>query len=154
MKDWLLPGFDYDLWANLKWLNVMGEFKNKDRAQKVLDHILVAQRLWLDRIDGDTTKSLNEYETLVADESQLKQAVDDWKSQLAKTSLDHAFHATRMDGTKWEFTFGQTARHVLNHGTYHRGHLRGLADAEGWDGFEDTDWSAWLRDNGVVKQVG
>ena len=40
------------------------------------------------------------------------------------------------------------AHHVLNHGTYHRGHLRGLAYAEGWDDFHDTDYSAWLRETG------
>lgn len=152
MKDWLLSGFDYDLWGNMKWLDVIGRFKDRDRAQGVLNHILLAHRVWLDSVDGNASESFEAYESLVADRDRLNQAVLDWKDQLAKKSLDHKFPASRR-GMKWEFTLGETARHVLNHGTYHRGHLRGLAHAEGWEDFEDTDWSQWLRETGAVKRL-
>ncbi len=39
----------------------------------------------------------------------------------------------------------EITEHVINHGTYHRGHLRGLAEAEGIS-FPDTDLIVYLRE--------
>src|SRR5687768_7973919 len=46
----LHKGFDYDLWANRQWLIALGLFKTHIvRAQEVMEHILAAQRIWLER---------------------------------------------------------------------------------------------------------
>ena len=36
-------------------------------------------------------------------------------------------------GPEESLTLMELTWHVLNHGTYHRGHLMGLAEREGWD---------------------
>lgn len=147
MKDWLREGFEYDLWANGLWIDVLPKFQDKERAEDVMRHIHFAQELWLDRI-LDRVGNLESYQHFPNTAESFAETTSKWTTWLVDADLGQVKEFTRLDGSKFTFSLGSVARHVINHGTYHRGHLRGLAQAEGWEEFEDTDFAQWLRDMG------
>ncbi|HRI42829.1 MAG TPA: hypothetical protein PLL78_02280 [Fimbriimonadaceae bacterium] len=144
MRDLLIEGFRYDAWANRAWLAALPTFDDRDRAEAIFRHILVAQRIWL-------VRTLSEEETppfsddLGEAVSRLSEA---WIA-LIETCDPGAFVSyTTMVGESHFNTVDQIARHVVNHGTYHRGQLRGLKQAEGADDFPETDLIRFLRQDG------
>ncbi|MBL8065664.1 MAG: hypothetical protein JNM34_07375 [Chthonomonadaceae bacterium] len=151
-REFLLKGWDYELWANRHWLMQLAKFRDQDRARKVMVHIIAPQRFWLDKING-IDGSFDVYDATPLEDAAFEKVSEEWKATLNRIDGTTTFDVTRPDGSQWRFRGFDAARHVLNHGTYHRGHLRGLAHAEGWDGFEDTDWTRWLRDSGQAMRL-
>ena len=125
----LLQGFDYDLWANGKWLRALGRFRDMGRPQEILEHILTAQRHWL-AVCG-VQFSQNDVNVAWAD--IFRDVADAWKEFVEATDLDSVIDVSKPGGSEESLTLMELTWHVLNHGTYHRGHLRGLAEREGWD---------------------
>src|SRR5687767_13787441 len=123
----LRNGFDYDLWANRQWIRALGGFNTYTiEAQQVLEHILMAQRIWLERcgvvvFDEPVDVRLEElFETMART----------WQARLEDVDGDEPITYTTTLGETYTQTIAQLAYHVLNHGTYHRGQLRGLAQAD------------------------
>lgn len=152
-SDFLIQGWDYEDWANRHWLAQLPKFTVPERAQKVMVHIVAPQRFWLDLING-VPGTFDVYDATPLTEEAFSSVAEGWKDVLSRLDPETTFDMTRFDGSKWRYRAFDAARHVLNHGTYHRGHLRGLAQAEGWDDFEDTDWVRWLRDTGQAERLG
>lgn len=140
---WLLRAFDYDAWANDKWAHQLTRFKNSSRAIAIFQHILDAQRIWLERcgvgFEFDKTD-----EDLGHVSRRMAQV---WRLFLDDADLDQEVAYVNMAGQHYVNTVEQIALHVINHGTYHRGHLRGLAESEGLDDFNDTDLILYFREN-------
>jgi uncharacterized damage-inducible protein DinB len=149
VKNALDKMFDYDLWANRRWVNAVHHFKDQERVVDILRHILTAQRIWLERLDRQENASSN---VDMLDNLPLQEAFEksssDWKQFLANHDLDWILRYTRDNGIEYAIPLADVARHVLNHGTYHRGHLRGLAEAEGLTEFDDTDYAIFARTPG------
>lgn len=141
LQSWLEIGFEYGLWANSMWIDHLGNFRSPEKATQVLDHILTAERIWLIRCGQDAPP---------ADENETAQAVatrlsNQWQHLIRSTPLDTLIDYRNVAGEPFQNQLGEIALHVINHGTYHRGHLRGLADAEGLEAFEDTDLIKYFR---------
>jgi uncharacterized damage-inducible protein DinB len=137
----LLRGFRYDLWANRIWVVSLGVFDNPIPAQLVLEHILTAQRVWLDRC-GMVLFPDAENVALSELFSMTNQA---WRALLETVPLDATITYRNSEGVGFQQPLVDIALHVINHGTYHRGQLRGLAQAEGLEDFPETDLIAFLR---------
>ena len=135
----LQRGFDYDLWANRRWLEWIDALPDPAHARSIMEHMGRAQHIWLSRLGRVTGEFAPERL-----EDAFAQQAEIWKTTLADIPLDQRFHWKRMDGAERDGVLEDIARHVINHGTYHRGHLRGLADAAGFDGFEDTDFARYF----------
>ena len=73
-----------------------------------------------------------------------------WKMVVTDTPLDLWIDYRNMAGFEFKNTVAQIATHVVNHGTYHRGQLRGLAQAEGLEAFPETDLIGFYREKGGV----
>lgn len=153
MKEWLLRGFDYDLWANLEWFAAKERLQDTTHASEILHHVLAAQLAWHDRIMGYIDANTAKFGTVDLSEGALEQANALWKTVVTRTDLAVQVTSKRSDGLTYTFSVGDIARHVLNHGTYHRGHLRGLADAQALEDFPETDWTAWMRTTGQAGPV-
>ncbi|HEY3780977.1 MAG TPA: DinB family protein [Fimbriimonadaceae bacterium] len=144
--DWrafLKAGFEYDRWANRAWLSSLNGFKNLDRPFQVLDHILKAQMIWLERCGMDH-QQIREDQPL---ENLFGQLAEAWIQLLDAADLDEVIDYTNLRGEPYSEPLAQIAMHVINHGTYHRGHLRGLAEADGFTNFPETDLILYLRQN-------
>lgn len=132
--DLLRKGFEYDIWATMRWYSAVRLMKSQENASPVLQHILTAQRTWLERC-GAPIQDIPRAATRAAFEA----AHQAWMTLLNTTPLDKKIAYTDSRSRAHERELGEIAWHVLNHGTFHRGHLRGLAQAEGFEEFSDTD---------------
>jgi len=153
MQKWLADGFEYGLWASSRWMDALPLFHDRAKAEKVLGHVVFAETVWLDRILGRPLTYSGPDDQPVPTLALFEESCRHWLQWLSQADLEYRQTFTRFDGTRHDYRLADVARHVINHGTYHRGHLRGLADAEGWDGFEETDWVAWLRATGASTSV-
>lgn len=131
----LMRGFDYDLWANLRWLSWTDQMPDPARARHILTHMCDCQQWWLSRVGRAEGELPDEVDL----EFTLRRLNEDWKAAALAIPPDQIF--------KWEAegTFEDIARHVLHHGTFHRGHLRGLAEAGGFTQFDDTDFGDYFE---------
>ncbi len=136
MNPLLIKQFDYDLWANKLWLEFLLNTETSDSFRKIMGHILGAQAAWVSRIEGESPTSiplpsleLSTLDTLYAR----------WKAVLDFRAADEVIEYKRLSGESVKSTFEEIALHVVNHGTYHRGELRGLCRSDGHDGFPETD---------------
>lgn len=135
MRDFLIEGLEYDLWANQKWSPMAGQLA---QVEPILRHVLRSQRIWLERCLGE--ESMRAWPEALDD--ALKAANEDW-IELIRISDPEAFVTYERNGNAHFETIEQIARHVINHGTYHRGQLRGLA--EGLE-FPETDFILFIRE--------
>jgi len=134
--------FDYDLWATRRWLSTLPNLKNLGRAHEILEHMLMAQRAWLNRMGVEVPPQEGDVElgVLFTTLNGL------WKYVAEDGELEGVVEYQNSEGTRFRNTVREIAMHVVNHGTYHRGQLRGLAESEGFEGFPDTDLIFFLRE--------
>jgi uncharacterized damage-inducible protein DinB len=142
LRDWLAEGFEYDLWANKIWLDSLDRFQDLGQANRILEHIHNAQRIWLERCGGVAPANQGD-EHLSAIMERMARA---WQALIAERDLDETIDYKNLAGKEFSNTLGEIALHVVNHGTYHRGHLRGVADKEGLDDFGETDLILFFRE--------
>lgn len=139
IAEMLRLGFEYDIWATMRWYNSWRLMKNQEAASPVLQHILTTQRTWLERCGVDVD-SIPRAATRMSFEA----ASEAWIKLIASENLDKVIVYKDRRGHDKERPLGEIAWHVINHGTFHRGHLRGLAQAENFDEFMDTDLVLFL----------
>ena len=128
--------FDYDRWANLQWVapaNAMAQ-------QSILLHIVEAQVIWLTRIEGTQPwqPTLDEFAL------HLDRSIGRWKRFLLGADLGAVISYTTSAGDRYDSQVSEIVRHTINHGTYHRGQLRGIAGERGVD-FPETDYNHFMR---------
>lgn len=141
MKNHLIEGFEYDLWANLLWLETVPKLPFAEHALEVLHHVARAQQIWAERSYGS-----GELPVLTDDIKQnLHSTFAAWK-ELLSICDPNAYVAYEREGVIHHQMIVDIARHVINHGTYHRGHLRGLCDAAGITDFPETDYIRYIRE--------
>ena len=141
----LILGFDYTIWGNRQWVEILGRFPDPVRAEEILRHMSDWQRRWLQRAslhitgeDVDLLRGLGVGEAL-------EQGARDWQSfLLVHADQDVAF--TRDDAVDHVTPLHCIAQQLVFHSAYHRGQLRGLAEAQGLDEFPDTDWFYFCND--------
>ncbi len=138
--------FDYDLWANKKWASFCAAHPEHERFAEVLLHILNAQWVWVRRIiiDQKLELSLPEKPT-VATESAFVLMSSLWNQVEPVVSPTAEIDYNNLAGERFSNSYSEIQRHVVNHGTYHRGHLRGLAEAAGIDTFPESDYILKVR---------
>ncbi|MFM9874551.1 MAG: DinB family protein [Fimbriimonadaceae bacterium] len=134
MKNHLTEAFEYDLWANLRWL----EFQPKatPEEQNVFAHILMAQKLWSDRAMGN---SPTDFPIVEAIQENLRSLTQSWIDLISTHDPEEVIHYKRTTGEPKSLQLGEIALHVTNHGTYHRGQIRGLCQARNCIDFPETD---------------
>ena len=141
----LMQRFDYDLWANRQWLKAIGRFRDIEKAQSTFEHILGAQRVWLSRLGVEVTQA--------GEDMSLDELVGivnrAWHMVLTDGALEQPITYQNLHGFPFTNTIGQIATHVVNHGTYHRGQLRGQAMAEGLESFPETDLINFYRERTI-----
>ena len=139
MREFLLRGFEYDLWANHKWLHIIGKFKSSQRALEVFEHILKAQMIWLQRCGLYVEQVEN-----IAFAQLITSLNQTWKGVIEDADLAAWVEYQDFAGEDQRTQFGDIVAHVINHGTYHRGQLRQIAEYDGI-AFPDTDLIHYIR---------
>jgi uncharacterized damage-inducible protein DinB len=128
--------FVYDLWANMQWLQWLEEQGWPEPEKQVFAHILESQWVWHERLEGRPPSKMPQLEPT----SSLAQELNDsWQEILRTRKPDEVIGFRRFSGEEATLRLGEIAHHVANHGTYHRGELRGLCRAKGQGQFPETD---------------
>ncbi|MBO0736509.1 MAG: damage-inducible protein DinB [Alphaproteobacteria bacterium] len=98
-----------------------------------LNHILVADRIWLARIEGQTPLNLEPDQILYGDLVGLKMArlAEDERirivvSGLLEERLDQPMEYRNATGDRYEAPLRLVLGHLFNHQTHHRGQAHGL----------------------------
>lgn len=137
--------FDYDLWANKKWLTYCQNHP-KDQYQETLLHMLQAQWIWLRRIilSQKIEVTLPE-KPEIATESAFELLSSTFLQVDLLVPSETVIDYTNLAGERFSNTYSEIRQHVLNHGTYHRGQLRGLVPNPQDGEFPDTDFILMIR---------
>lgn len=139
VRTWLVQGFAYDAWANRQWQSHLFT----PRMHEVFDHILKAQAIWISRVaaaaEDETFDALSAaWSTAVGSDDVRRLITIDalasaWTAAVGSDDLGRLITYRTALGSEHTRSVGEIARHVIDHGTYHRGQLRQLAEDAGHD---------------------
>jgi len=128
--------FTYDAWANREVLSGL-EIANPSpqRALKLLAHILSAERLWLERLLGETqTYPVWPEFTLAQCRLEAEELVRRWKNyiaELGESGLRGTVTYKNTKGEAWTNQREDILMHVAMHSAYHRGQIASEMRAAG-----------------------
>jgi uncharacterized damage-inducible protein DinB len=155
--DELLDLLEYTRWASDKILHAVSvlsaETYTKDLGSSfpsirdTLVHTYGADRAWLGRIQGQSLERPNpaDYPTVATLREVWLEVLSNWPSvvqQLGNVEQIIAYKA--YDGTAYSNKLSDIIRHVVNHGTYHRGQITTMLRQVGEKGIS-TDMIAYYR---------
>ena len=161
MCEYLQRLCSYNVWATHKlaeFINGAGETAcNKVQVssfstiRETLIHILNAQRIWMNRLNGISTVNWPEISTELSANDICQQLVENSNEWLGYTQkltdiicLD-TINYNNLKGAAFHSTIAEIITHVMNHGTFHRGQLITMLRTAGFDELESTDMITWCR---------
>jgi uncharacterized damage-inducible protein DinB len=131
----LRESFKYDLWANQTWLTFLTEKGSPADELAVLRHVMGAQEIWLTRCQGQSLTAIPSREP----SKELLQSLNaQWQEQIQAQPLEEPISYRRTTGESNVQTRSRIARHVIDHGAYHRGQIRAMVGTRGWEDFPET----------------
>lgn len=133
MKVELIEALEYDHWATSQWLAAWDRWQDPTKANEVLAHLLGAKRIWLARCSGEDAPP---------EEDALHEA---WLRAVCGIEATRVFAYRTSTGMPFETPFEQIVRHLVNHGSYHRGEFRRLAAEGGMTDWPETDLILFYR---------
>jgi uncharacterized damage-inducible protein DinB len=120
--------FKYDAWANGEQLRVLSEMPDPpEPAVKLLNHILAAQWLWLDRLQKAPQRTPVWPQTsLLECGSQLQELEREWQSYLGRLSepeLAQMCSYKNSRGEDWTSSVADILNQLILHAAHHRGQI-------------------------------
>lgn len=127
----------YNDWANRRVFMAVAHLRDEDRKRDVglffkslhgtLNHILLADRIWLGRITGRDQRGpmdrilYEDFSELVAARLSEDRRLNAFVEGLEADDLDRAISYRNTAGQGFEMSLGDILMHVFNHQTHHRG---------------------------------
>jgi uncharacterized damage-inducible protein DinB len=119
--------FTYNNWANLETIQSLKTTGTvPSRSQQIMNHIIAAEFLWLNRLKGEKTGkvwpdlTLNQCEEHVND---LNKAWQHYLNNLTDENISSGIQYTNSLGEAWSNTVEDILTHVIMHSAYHRGQV-------------------------------
>ena len=125
MKEFFKQIFEYEHWANLKVLESMiCASETHQRAIEIYSHTIAAQRIWLDRINGDKTelKVWEVFDTKIMLEL-LEINYTDIKKVIDNQDFEQLIAYQNSSGQHYTTIIKQILSHLALHASYHRGQV-------------------------------
>lgn len=125
MKEYFKTLFEHEHWANLKVLETLiGATAPPQRAIEIFSHTIAAQRIWLDRINGNKTE-LKVWE--VFDTEIMLELLEINYADVIKIIDNQDFNQLiayqNSKGQHFTSTINQIFTHLSLHASYHRGQV-------------------------------
>jgi len=154
--------FAYNRWASLRMLDAIEELTREELGQDLvssfpsvastLTHMVGAEWVWLERWKGTSPTSFPDAASLDSVQAIRSRWTGLWDEQgsylggLPHGAEGRLVEYTLMNGTPDKQALGDLMRHVVNHGTYHRGQLVTMLRQLGRTP-PSTDYVRWLRES-------
>jgi uncharacterized damage-inducible protein DinB len=115
-------------------------------VRDTLVHCLMADSAWYHRVRQLPFNKPNpaDYPDLASLRAVWQPLLADWQVLIATTSPETRFDYQAFDGTPYNSSFGDIVRHVVNHGSYHRGQIAMMLRLLGSKA-QGTDTITWSR---------
>jgi uncharacterized damage-inducible protein DinB len=141
----------YNRWMNEKLYAVCETMTDEERRQQrgvpfgsmhgVLNHLLLADRVWLGRVFGTPYPVTSLSQEICSDFAELKREraatddeIDRWIASLTEENLAGNLTFTPMSNPiERTLPIWTVVQHVLNHQTHHRGQLTAMIEQAGYD---------------------
>ena len=120
--------FKYDAWANREQLRVLSELPSPPQeAIKLLNHIIAAQWLWLDRMQKNPQRTAVWPQASLSDCGPQLQALErEWQSYLgglSETDLAQPCIYKNSKGEGWTSSILDILNQLILHAAHHRGQI-------------------------------
>lgn len=125
MKEYFKQIFEHEHWANLKVLeSIISASEKPQRVIEIFSHTIAAQRIWLDRINGDKTelKVWEVFDTKIMLEL-LEINYADIIKIINKQDFEQLIAYQNLSGQHFTSTINQILSHLALHASYHRGQV-------------------------------
>jgi uncharacterized damage-inducible protein DinB len=147
----LLELLEYHQWATAKTLDSSAKLEteqlNRDLGSsfkslfETLVHLYGADRTWLGRLEGlsPSRPNPNDYQNLEILQTAWEVVLEGWKTTVGKfENPKQMIDYKAYNGDPFSSTLEEIVKHVVNHGTYHRGQIAAMqrmlgAEAVGTD---------------------
>jgi uncharacterized damage-inducible protein DinB len=142
--------FAYDAWANARALDSMKSAEG-GKAVAPLAHLLVSEKIWLMRLRGEDTSSVDKSPELSSAEceslaEEMRASFASHLDSLNEDDLGSHLVYRNFKGVEFRTPVGEILTHVLMHGAYHRGQVAKALRAEG-HAPADTDYITFARES-------
>ncbi|OAZ49438.1 DinB family protein [Paenibacillus polymyxa] len=121
---------DHLYWADGRILDALEESKTKNKdLLKLVRHVAVAERVWLDRLQGKGSAQYSlweETEDLLAIRTMFQENAEQYRvyiEGLKEFELDEMIDYENQSGVPFRTSARDILSHVLLHGQYHRGQI-------------------------------
>ncbi|CAH0995577.1 hypothetical protein EMA8858_01700 [Emticicia aquatica] len=146
MKEYFKTLFEHEHWANLKVLEALISIQNAPKkAIEVFSHTIAAQRIWLDRINHNTTdlKVWEVFEVEIMLEL-LEINYNDVCKIIDSQDINQLIAYQNSKGENFTSTINQILTHLALHASYHRGQVILLLKVD-LTTLPSTDYILYLR---------
>jgi uncharacterized damage-inducible protein DinB len=129
MKAYLIRLYEYNHWANAQYFALFHTAPLiPERVQLLMSHVLVAQKLWLSRIQGQPDLSLHiwQMEPVPVLEALATANTQDWLQYLQgadQVELDRWMTYENFQKITYTNQVSDIVVHTANHATYHRAQM-------------------------------
>ena len=128
MKDYFKEILEYSHYYNLEIINKFNDgdlhFIVPDRAVELLSHTLNAQKIWNERLKGNSD-SVEVWEVQEVDKLESIEN-ENYKESLAlleREDLERIVKYSNSKGESYQNSVKDILFHIVNHSTYHRGQI-------------------------------
>lgn len=150
MKEYYIHMFEYNDWANKLIFYAIKDIPGLNpRIFSVFSHIIIAQILWLNRIQKAPYEFKDFWQLLNVEEMNhlYQKSTEDWITfirEQKENGLSKSYSYTNSKGIQYTNTLAQIMTHVINHSTYHRAQIALLLRTENINP-PLTDYIAFFR---------
>lgn len=115
---------DYTQWANQKWIEcISAGAPDEPHLLKLLGHCAAAERIWFQRINGETLDTNIFPQMTVGEIDALLRANVSKFDAAMKTDLSRVLNYRRLNGEECSSSVGDILMHLCTHAAHHRGQM-------------------------------
>jgi uncharacterized damage-inducible protein DinB len=144
--------FHFNMLSNLQLVEALRALsREKAEEQRLISHVLLAEKIWLLRLDGYDTGAVDVWATLDWEEAAQLARINGeaYRSFLARIDDSSLYGRTQystQQGDVWKNTVADILTHVSHHGSHHRGQINRLLREKG-DAPLRQDFIVYAREN-------
>lgn len=141
--------FSYDKWAIDRSLSSI-KSASKTKAELLLSHILLAEKIWMTRLKGEDSSLTSTFEEFSLEfcakmSDELFEEYTRFLDSLSEEDLNRSLTYKNLAGVEFQTPILDILLHVALHGAYHRGQIAWIVREDGGGTAVNTDYIGFTR---------